>query len=609
MKSRSKIQDNNGNGSPQDRQSIVVKTKPVVDSTVAYGDQNSADAPNVKVNFAEILTEQPVILERTSSWGRAFTWIIIGMTTSALIWSALAQIEQAVPAVGRLQPSGAVKEVQPPAGGVVREILVKAGQKVKKGDLLITFDPTAPEADLESQKKLKDSLEKENKFYDVVLNGGSLSPELIKQLFPGGISPDLENTLRLRNSLAQEAFYYQALAEGKGNFSSPTDSFDLNQQKLLVTNNNEIQSRILAKRLQIESLNQQLLSNQAQLNSARNQMQISKNQLLVVQDQIRNIQNQLITAQQQFEESKNTYAINQAILDRIKPVVDEGGLPELQLNQQQKEMSNSVKAILSSRSQIENTQKDLISSQNQYLSNQKELSRNVGEEEQLSKDAERIKADINRAEFEYQNTIEGSKKEILMKIADNQKQIAQIDSQFGQKKIDNQKQIAQIDGNLKKSEQSRQYQELRAPVDGIVFDLKASGPGYVAKATEPIVKIVPQDGLEASVFLTNKDIGFIKEGMKVQVDVDSFPALEFGTIPGKLKSIGEDVLPPTQERPYYAFPATIELERQSFLISGKEIPLQSGMSVNTKILVRKRTVLSIFTDLFLQKSRSLETVR
>lgn len=31
MKSRSKIQDNNGNGSPQDRQSIVVKTKPVVD--------------------------------------------------------------------------------------------------------------------------------------------------------------------------------------------------------------------------------------------------------------------------------------------------------------------------------------------------------------------------------------------------------------------------------------------------------------------------------------------------------------------------------------------------------------------------------------------------
>jgi len=54
------------------------------------------------------------------------------------------------------------------------------------------------------------------------------------------------------------------------------------------------------------------------------------------------------------------------------------------------------------------------------------------------------------------------------------------------------------------------YQVLRAPVSGTVFDLQAHAPGFVT--TLPVLKVVPDDALTAKVFISNQDIGFVKEG-------------------------------------------------------------------------------------------------
>jgi len=170
-------------------------------------------------------------------------------------------------------------------------------------------------------------------------------------------------------------------------------------------------------------------------------------------------------------------------------------------------------------------------------------------------------------------------------------------------------------------------QEIKAPIDGTVFDIKVTGSGFVLpqNSAEPLMKIVPNDKLVAKVYITNRDIGFInkrmesKEPIEVDVQVDSFPNLEFGSIKGKLEWVGSDALPPIQERPFYAFPAKIVLDKQ-VLRSGdcdnpakpKDcviLPLQAGMSVNTNIKIRKRSVLSIFLSQFIGKAKSLENVR
>ncbi|WLT37248.1 HlyD family secretion protein [Synechocystis sp. B12] len=44
--------------------------------------------------------------------------------------------------------------------------------------------------------------------------------------------------------------------------------------------------------------------------------------------------------------------------------------------------------------------------------------------------------------------------------------------------------------------------------------------------------------------MTNKDIGFVRTGMPVDVRIDSFPYSEFGGVDGEVEYVGSDALPP-----------------------------------------------------------------
>ncbi|MCS6815576.1 MAG: HlyD family secretion protein, partial [Cyanobacteria bacterium] len=159
------------------------------------------------------------------------------------------------------------------------------------------------------------------------------------------------------------------------------------------------------------------------------------------------------------------------------------------------------------------------------------------------------------------------------------------------------------------TKQTLQYQEVKAPISGTVFDLKAKNPGFVTNSTEPVLKIVPADALVANVFITNQDIGFVEEGMAVDVRIDSFPFSEFGDIKGKVVWIGSDALPPDDIYRFYRFPAKVKLDRQFIQANGKPLNLQSGMSVSVNIKVRQRPIISIFTDLFQKKFDELKKTR
>ncbi len=61
---------------------------------------------------------------------------LIGLT----IWAGLAEIEQLSRAGGQVIPAGRVQIIQSTDGGVITEILVREGDKVRKGQKLITLD-------------------------------------------------------------------------------------------------------------------------------------------------------------------------------------------------------------------------------------------------------------------------------------------------------------------------------------------------------------------------------------------------------------------------------------------------------------------------------------
>ena len=363
-------------------------------------------------------SHEEMALQQSRFLARAITWALVGTTAAGLAWLAFAKTDEVVVASGKLQPIGDVKTIQMPVGGVLETMLVKDGQRVTKGQVLLRLDN---EATLDRQGSLRTTI-------------------TAKQA-------------QLRLKEVELARY-----------------LNLNDTEQTVTRQN-----------------------------------------LVLETEI---------------------------MQRLEGLKAVGASAELQYLQQR----NKVREV----------------------------------EGEISK----LKVDRLR-------------------------QVAIIEQALEQIKGE----LADLGSKLTELQVNIRYQDVRSPVDGVVFDLKPTGPGFVAQGSEPVMKIVPFSALQAKVEIESSDIGFVRVGRPADISIDSFPATDFGVLLGTVKGIGSDALPPDERNQTYRFPATIALDTQQLMLkSGKSLPLQVGMSLTANIKLRKVTYLQLLLGEFKDKTDSLKQI-
>jgi HlyD family secretion protein len=241
-------------------------------------------------------------------------------------------------------------------------------------------------------------------------------------------------------------------------------------------------------------------------------------------------------------------------------------------------------------------------------------------EQQIPRATDLVK--IKKEAYDHYNQVSGgvvSMVEILDRKADwvnAQRNLDQLQSDFSRvsSELDQQqhevsRKLAEIDSSRVASQEKLGYHEIAAPMDGIIFDMSKKSPGTVVTPKDKLFDIIPGEDLVAEIFLTNKDIGFIHEGLPAVVRFDTFPFREYGEIKGTLSYLAADSLPPNEEYKYPRFPAKIKMDRQYLTHNGERLPLKSGMACDVNIQVRDRTLLSILTDQFSKPFDSLESVR
>ena len=180
----------------------------------------------------------------------------------------------------------------------------------------------------------------------------------------------------------------------------------------------------------------------------------------------------------------------------------------------------------------------------------------------------------------------------------------------------NLRQIAALQQQVSDAKRLISLSQLRAPVAGVAFDVAVTPGAVLADSAQPILKVVPQQQLQARVYLPNAAIGFVQPGQKALVSLDSFPAADYGRIGAKVVAVGSDALPPEQQREVLGtevrglyFPATLQLDRQSLQAGRRSIPLTAGMSLTADLQLRERRFISLFTAFFDDKLKSLERMR
>jgi len=74
--------------------------------------------------------------------------VIVAFLACALAWMAFGRLDIVAVAEGKLVPAGYVKIVQSAEQGIVRDILVREGERVAEGQVLMRMDPVISEAEL-----------------------------------------------------------------------------------------------------------------------------------------------------------------------------------------------------------------------------------------------------------------------------------------------------------------------------------------------------------------------------------------------------------------------------------------------------------------------------
>lgn len=139
---------------------------------------------------------------------------------------------------------------------------------------------------------------------------------------------------------------------------------------------------------------------------------------------------------------------------------------------------------------------------------------------------------------------------------------------------------------------------IRAKENGYFFGTNEAEEGSILQIGSNVGYLFqkPQKTFQAQVVVNANDIGGIREGQQVRVEVEAFPASEYGTITGRIAKIMDEAQYDQQTETSY-FPVWIDFDATS-LVDKKndEVPLRSGLFCRAKIVTGRKRVLTYVWD-------------
>jgi HlyD family secretion protein len=188
----------------------------------------TARQPKVVTEFQSDATE--IEQQTPPRVARATLYCVVALILATISWATLSQVDMVVTAQGKLSTTRPNLVVQPLETSVIRDIHVKAGDRVKHGDLLATLDPTFSQADL-------DQLRNKVAAFDASIN--RLRAELAGNDYAVGDVPNADENLQRKVFLQRKSSYdaqiqnYDAqIASAKANLKTAQDEEAVLVQRL-----------------------------------------------------------------------------------------------------------------------------------------------------------------------------------------------------------------------------------------------------------------------------------------------------------------------------------------------------------------------------------------
>ncbi|WP_440683204.1 HlyD family type I secretion periplasmic adaptor subunit [Cysteiniphilum halobium] len=409
---------------------------------------------------------------------RTMMWLLVVLIVIAVLWACFGKMDVVVTAQGKVVPEAQVKSIQPLEKGVIKKILVKDGQLVTKGQVLIELDQRVTQADI-------DNITQQRKVAYFMLKEYQSLYQLLQ--------------LPTKNALAKvdidELLFTEAL--------TPPERAALIE--------------LIWRKWQAYSADIDYLI--AEINAAKAE--------------------------------KTALEMQLEMLNKTLPIISE---------------QNSMYQTLHQNDY--GSKADVLQSQKAVIETEQALEQHKATVAQLSANIRSKTSALMRAKADY---------------------LAQVLEQIEL----NQKDFKSLSNELHKYQLMQQAQSLSAPLTGFVQNLSVHTIGAVVTPAQVLLQIIPKDSpLEVNAMISNKDIGYVHEGQKVQVKVDTYPFTEYGLLIGELIEISDDAI--EDQNLGLVFKVIAKLDHTTLYKQGKAFPIRSGMTVSVEVKTGERRIIEYF---------------
>ena len=405
--------------------------------------------------------------------GRTVLWTLFTLLAALLLWALIGRLDIVAVAEGKLIPKSYLKIVQPAEAGIVKDILVREGDTVQAGQVLMRMDTLISEADVQSIEA--DYRRKRATLVRIDAELANL-PYVPASDDPPGLAREMAAQYR-----ANRAAFEAAIAE---------------EQSRLVRYRHDLASSEQVKAKLTETLPHYREQDKA------------------------------------FEKlAKDGFAGALMASDKKRERIEK-----------EQELNNQTHLIASNRAYVAQSEKRLA----------------------------QIDSDYRRQLYTERNEVHGQAEKLAQELA--------------------------------KQTHRRSLLELKASQESVVKDLATHTVGTVVQPGTVLLTLVPrEETLRAEVWVSNEDIGFVRQGQSVKLKFAAFPFQKYGLIEGVVEYVSADSAdsntaggPNADKSQRVAQPlvykALVGLKSMHLEMNGQKFVLSPGMQSNAEILLGTRTV-------------------
>lgn len=240
------------------------------------------------------------LMLNTAGSTRSMLWIMVAFFIVAIVWASMAKLDKVTTGSGKVIPSSQLQIVQNLEGGIVKSVLVREGQSVKKGEKLLLIDDTQAQSDYKGKVQDIASMQADQLRLRALLDAVKVTRNKDTKNWENSVSITEDQTI-------------------------PFDAkFTEDHPKLVQRQNNELQGKI---------------SN-------------LENQLSVARSQINQKSRELDENRSRYSNLQSSYSIANREYKITEPLAKEGVVPEIELLKLRRQLTDTRRDLTSTKMQI-----------------------------------------------------------------------------------------------------------------------------------------------------------------------------------------------------------------------------------------------------------------